>query len=386
MGRNIVIAYHNPAVTRSGRWAGERGRQLIAALEGAGATVRAIPAPPRRKPGGSGAGGRMLDRVPYQLRGAAITGRLVQRGLVNTVRWTWRIWWRLRAAKPDVVLARYHEYELTPLVAARLLRRPLVLEVHAPFGLEGTLRGRRPGRLAGWIDRLFWRNADYLWVHTPALAELVISQGADPARVAVVPFGIADPGRVAEPGRNGSRIDVVFAGSFYPWHGVEELLAAFARARVAVPDMHLTLIGDGIVHRDATIQAGAFDLRDTTTFTGWLDRAALYRQLQRSHIAVAPYRASTQSYFQPVKILDYQMAGLPIIASDVGHVRNLIEPGAGGVLVPPGDVEALAAALVELATDPDLRQDLGAAGRRSAQHIDDTARRVVDLCEAAGAA
>lgn len=312
-----------------------------------------------------------------------MTARLVQRGATNTVRWTWRLWRALRRNRPDVIVARYHEYELTPLLVARIVKRPLVLEVHAPFALEGTLRGRRPSVLAGWVDRLFWRNADILWVHTPELSELLIDQGADPERVVLAPFGVPDPGVVADPGDESEPVEVVFAGSFYPWHGLADLLAAFARARVEVPEMRLTLIGDGVARDDAEMQARAFDLRTATVFTGWLDRAALYRQLERSHIGVAPYQEVAYAYFEPVKILDYQMAGLPVVASSVGHIPSMVEHGEEGLLVPAGDPDALASALVKLASDPGLRRHYGESSRDRAQHIGATAKALLAMCERA---
>lgn len=379
--RAIQIMYHNPSVLRKGRWAGERGRQLINAMREAGAEVTAIPALPPTPPTGSAPDPNRLVRfIPRSLRGPLVTARLIQRGTFNTLRWTWHLWRSLRSQKPDVILARYHEYELTPWLVARLLRRPLILEVHAPFGLEGILRGRRASRLAAWVDRLYWRKADRLWVHTPGLAELVRAQGAPADRVELIPFGVPDPEVAAGPGDEAPLVELVFAGSFYPWHGLAELLSAFSRARVEAPGMRLTLVGDGVTYNDAVLQAGAFDLRDSTTFTGWLDRPALYRQLERSHIGVAPYQSVAHAYFEPVKILDYQMVGLPVIASDVGHIEDMVGDGDGGVIVQPGDVEGLAAAIVKLATDPGLRRHLGEGSRRRSHDITRTAEAVLDLC------
>jgi len=387
MDQPVNIVYHNPSVARSGQWAGERGRQLVAAMDAAGSTVRAIPPPPRVASGTEPSESirrRILSRIPSALRGPLITLRLIQRGTVNTLKWSWRLWRQLRKSPPDVLLARYHEHEWTPLVVARLLRVPLVLEVHSPFALEGTFRGRRPSRLAHRMDRTFWRRADVLWVHTPALRELVSAGGADLNKIHLAPFGIEDPGRRATPESTGP-IEVVFAGSFYPWHGIEDLLVAFALARTEVPDLRLTLIGDGATRTDATAQAGSLGVAPATTFTGWLSRNDLYQRLEQSHIGVAPYRDTGKSYFEPVKILDYQMAGLPIIASSVGHIPQMVVDGKDGVLIPPQDIEALATAMVKLAGNPDLRRSLGAAARARARHVEETAGAVLEMCRTAAA-
>lgn len=375
-------------MARPGQWAGERGRQLVAAMSEAGSAVRAVPPAPDATAVGEGsdtARRRILSRVPPALRGPLITLRLIQRGTVNTFKWSWRLWRQLRSSPPDVLLARYHEYEWTPLVVARLLGAPLILEVHSPFALEGTFRGRRPSRLAHRMDRTFWRRADLLWVHTPALRDLVLAEGVHPDKIRLAPFGIEDPGRRATPETEGP-VEVVFVGSFYPWHGIEELLIAFALARTEAPELRLTLMGDGATRNDATAQARSLGVADATTFTGWLSRDDLYRQLERSHIGVAPYHDTGKSYFQPVKILDYQMAGLPIIASAVGHIPQMVVDGEDGVLVPPEDTEALATAIVKLAGDPGRRRELGAAARNRARHVEETAAAVLDMCRAATAA
>ncbi len=167
MARRVKIVYHSPSVARPDRWAGERARQLVEALGRIGGDVRALPAvesdlPSARKGSGGRVRGWIRSRVPPAWRGTIIRLGLLQRGTANTVKWSWRLWRRLRSEPPDVLLARYHEHEWTPLVISRLLRRPLVLEVHSPFALEGTVRGERPSRLAGWMDRTFFRRSDLL--------------------------------------------------------------------------------------------------------------------------------------------------------------------------------------------------------------------------------
>ena len=109
-------------------------------------------------------------------------------------------------------------------------------------------------------------------------------------------------------------------------------------------------------------------------------QAALYQSLQRSHIGVAPYLEMQYNYFEPVKILDYQMAGLPVVASAVGEVPSMVDDGESGMLVPPGDVGALSSALAKLALDPQMRGEMGRAARRRARRIVETAREVTAVC------
>jgi glycosyltransferase involved in cell wall biosynthesis len=382
----VRILYHNPAMASSRNWAGERGRQLVAAMRGAGATVEAVPAFESGKSSGARRRGwkrPTWEHLPCQTYGAAIRLSLILRGTLNSILWTWRLWRKLSDRPPDVVLARYRKLEWTPLLVSRLLRRPLVLEVHSPAAIEHVLLGGRRSRYLTWMDRQMFRRADLVWVHTPELEQLVTQVGHDGGRIRLIPFGIEDPGVRANPASTTSGVDVAYVGSFFPWHGVSELVVAFARASEEMPRMRLTMMGDGIARRECEELAARLGLDDRVVFTGWLRRSEMYERLRRSQVGVAPYQDTEYDYYQPVKILDYEMAGLPIVASAVGHIPAMVADGESGLLVPPGDVDGLADALVRLANNPGLRASMGSMARRRAQSINDTAAAVVKICESA---
>jgi glycosyltransferase involved in cell wall biosynthesis len=156
---------------------------------------------------------------------------------------------------------------------------------------------------------------------------------------------------------------------------------AFARALETVPSMRLIMIGDGIARRECEELAAQLGLDDRVVFTGWLRQSDMYERLRRCHIGVAPYHDTEYNYFEPVKILDYEMAGLPIVASAVGHIPAMVADGESGLLVRPGDIDGLAEALVRVANNPALRASMGSRSRQRAQSIDDTAAAVVEMCE-----
>jgi glycosyltransferase involved in cell wall biosynthesis len=82
---------------------------------------------------------------------------------------------------------------------------------------------------------------------------------------------------------------------------------------------------------------------------------------------IAPYPATSRFYFSPLKVLEYMAAGLPVVASRLGQIAELVEDGRSGILCPAGDAAALAGALDALRRDPALRARLGAAGCEAAR-------------------
>ena len=95
-----------------------------------------------------------------------------------------------------------------------------------------------------------------------------------------------------------------------------------------------------------------------TEFTGAVRPADVPALLHECGAATAPYPAEEDGrddYFSPLKIYEYMAAGMPIIASSVGQIPSILDDGRTGILVPPSEPAALAAALTRVADDPALR-------------------------------
>jgi glycosyltransferase involved in cell wall biosynthesis len=87
-------------------------------------------------------------------------------------------------------------------------------------------------------------------------------------------------------------------------------------------------------------------------------------EMARWDVGVAPYHPVPDFYFSPLKVLEYMAAGCCVAASDLGQIRVLLGNGDRGVLVPPGDPDELAGALLQLAREPRRAAELAARGRR----------------------
>jgi len=197
----------------------------------------------------------------------------------------------------------------------------------------------------------------------PMLAGLVPD-----GRVTVVPNGIADPygGLLTRPAANGS-VDggchVVYLGTLMAAKGFLDLLAAAARLKSALPGVRYTFAGEFYRpdDRDRAMRCVEGQLEDVVTFAGTVDGERKAELLRSADIFVFPTHYPYEGH--PYVILEAMAAGLPVVTTARAAIAETIEDGASGLLVPEHDPEALDAAIVRLATSPELRAKLGEAAR-----------------------
>jgi len=290
----------------------------------------------------------------------------------------------------DFVYERYSPGSYAGMEYAQTAGIPGLLEVNAPLiGEHAEHRGfvccADAERAA---DRAF-RAATALLAVSEEVAACLESHPAARGRVHVVPNG-ADPDRFrpgltpALPGGPG-KFTVGFAGTLRPWHGLEILADAFAILRHNAPGVRLLIVGDGPGRRELAARLAAHRLQGAVHFAGMVDPQEMPAWVASMDVAVAPYPRREGYYFSPLKVFEYMAAGVPVVASRVGQLAQLIEDGVNGILVPPGDAVALANALNQLRIDPDLRARLGPAGRMTVlrKHTwDAVAKRILSLAEA----
>ncbi len=152
---------------------------------------------------------------------------------------------------------------------------------------------------------------------------------------------------------------MLYAGQLYPWKGVDVLLEALAR----VPDLRLVVLGGLVGERDLervralVVRLG---LEARVELPGTVPQARVAEELRRAAIVVVPFLRTrmTERHTSPLKAFEALAAGRAIVASDLPSTREVLRDGATALLVPPGEPEALAAALRRLAGDGALRESL----------------------------
>ncbi len=143
--------------------------------------------------------------------------------------------------------------------------------------------------------------------------------------------------------------------TWYKAHDV--LLDALAALPADAPDWRITLIGEGPDRPALTAQCERLGLASRVRFAG--HRNDVERHLERSHVAVLASRTEGM----PNAVLEAMAHGVPVVATSVGGIPELLASGAGRT-VPPDDPARLAAAVLELLRDPEARRVAGAEGRR----------------------
>lgn len=162
---------------------------------------------------------------------------------------------------------------------------------------------------------------------------------------------------------------IVSVARLEPQKNPVRLIEAFAKTAAPAPT-YLLMAGEGALLEACREAGGRFGVGDRVRFLG------LRRDIPELLAACDAFALASDWEGAPVAVIEAMAAGLPVVATAVGGVPDLVEDGASGALVAPGDIHGLAAALSGLARDPARRAQLGAAAARRAAAFD--ARAMVD--------
>jgi glycosyltransferase involved in cell wall biosynthesis/predicted metal-dependent phosphoesterase TrpH len=251
-------------------------------------------------------------------------------------------------------------------IAATLISRitgvPLIASYHTEIATYAGMRSQD-----GTLEALtraglgaFYSAPAAVLSPSPSADASVVSLGAEPTRVGRWERGVDvarfDPGK-AEPDAFPGEIKVLYAGRLTREKGVDLLAESFLRAHERDPRLHLLLAGGGPEEAELRERLG-----DRASFLGWLSGEELPRAYASADAFL--FASSTDTYGQV--ILEAAASGLPIVAVAEGGPAALIENRHTGLLCRP-DADHLAGTLLQLASSPDLRRQLGAAAARAAR-------------------
>ena len=281
------------------------------------------------------------------------------------------------AFAPDAIYERYSLFGTAGLALARQLNIPRILEVNAPLSEEQAAhRGLGFPEAARELERMILCSAEHVIAVSSEVERWLVGLGVEPERIAILPnavdvarFEAADGEREALRSRLdvGGRPVVGFLGTLKPWHDTAALIRAAGMLCRRGTRPQWLIVGDGPERGRLEELARREGVEAMTTFTGAVPHEQVPAYLAALDVAAAPYPRTEHFYFSPLKLYEYLGAGRPVVAADIGQIRDCIRPGATGLLYPPGDVAALADAIEALVDDNPLRVSLGRAGREHAR-------------------
>lgn len=254
-----------------------------------------------------------------------------------------RLYARLMKVRPQLL------YTLTvvPNTWARLFG--LFFKIPIVSGCRGSIPGQ---------EKILWRVSRRIICNAEDQRRILIDRiKADPKRLAVIPNAVDTQRFKPQPLRKSKDPTIIFIGRLHDVKDPFGLLEAFKLVLKDLPRARLIMLGDGPLEEDlkieisrsniesrVTIHPGASDIRP------FLDQARL--------MALASVREAS-----PNVILEAMAAGLPVVATNVGGIPELVDEGKTGFLVPPGNPQALARAMAVILKDQNLQQDLSRNSR-----------------------
>jgi glycosyltransferase involved in cell wall biosynthesis len=254
----------------------------------------------------------------------------------------------IRVSRPDVVLSFMDQTNVLTLLATRGLGLPVVVAEHNDPGSQPI------GRVRGALRRLLYPRAATVAMLTERAAAAFPPSIRRRARVVPNPIVVAAVSPASRTGDDGRVLAAV--GRLDDQKGFDLLLRAFAQVAPAHPWWRLTIRGEGPRRADLERLRDELGLADRVALPGATDR--LHDELATADLFVL----SSRYEGFPMALGEAMALGLPVVAFDCPTgPREIVTPGVDGVLVPPEDVPALAAALDRLMGDPAARARLAAA-------------------------
>jgi glycosyltransferase involved in cell wall biosynthesis len=257
----------------------------------------------------------------------------------------------LRKIKPDIVHAQSLISGMPALLSHKLLRTPYVI-----YGRGSDVY------LPDWFTKLtakgILKNASTVIALTEHMKDAM--QAIYSRDVVVVPNGInlnEIAEREAEGGDPGKKI--LFVGRLHPVKGAQYLLGAMKIIHQKLPEAKLVLVGDGEEREHLETLTDNLGIRECVEFAGRVPHERVQDYMNQAEVFVLP---SLSEGF-PVTILEAMACGLPVVATRVGGIPDIIDDDANGYLIDTKNPEQIAEALLKLLQDKQLRKDISENNR-----------------------
>ncbi|MAE72343.1 MAG: glycosyltransferase family 1 protein [Gemmatimonadetes bacterium] len=278
----------------------------------------------------------------------------------------WKLARLLRSMRPDLVHTHTAKAGTLGRIAARLAGVKAVVHTFHGHVLSGYFSKTKSAVIL-WIERILARSTTRVVTLTEIQRREIVGLGIGGDRVVTLPLGMdltpyenldERRGRLRLELAAGDRFLVGLVARLVPIKRVEDFIEAAQLVTLRTESMRFLIVGDGELRVALERKAHGLGLgEDQLSFLGFRDDLeTIYADLDLLVLCSA-------NEGSPVAIMEAMASGVPVVATAVGGVPDLVADGETGVLVPAGDPHALAEAIRELHAAPELRRRLAAAGR-----------------------
>ena len=309
----------------------------------------------------------------------------IVRGDIHSFKLLRQIWFYLCVTpllalrrRPSLYITQTNPPLLVPIVAlcAWLRRRPFfvvaqdiypeVLVAHGMAKSQGA-----PARLLGAVFRWAYRRARRVISLGPTMTRRLVEKGVPEHRVAEISNWATGDESIVKGNANVLRsawnltgkFVILYSGNIGVAHDVATPILGFKAALRQMPDLQLVIVGKGTRLEEAKALVQEHRLGASVTFRALVPTELLPHSLGLADVALVTLRSGFEGLVVPSKALGYMARGVPTLyVGPPSDIQSIIDAAHGGICVPGGDVDRLAAALISLASDPQSLKRMGTAG------------------------
>ena len=290
----------------------------------------------------------------------------------------------------------FHVHDL-PLVAlcivlGKIFKIPVIFDMHEnwPEGMKlwGYNKYVLPAKI---LERFSIRFANRVIVVVDEQTERLIGIGVPENNISVimntVNLGMFNENEISKglsndlSSRYKDKFVISYIGGFSEDRGIDNLIKTMPYVIKKVKNAHLLLIGDGKIKQNLEELAEHLEMSDNISFVGWIDLKDVPTYVSVSDVCVIPHYANPHiDRTIPHKLFQYMAMGKPIVSTDARPLKRIIEAEQCGIVVPSGDVQAMAEAIVEL-NDDVVSNKYGENGKNAAYGKYNWDMTSEELCE-----
>jgi glycosyltransferase involved in cell wall biosynthesis len=298
------------------------------------------------------------------------------------VRAFWELCQAMRRFRPHVVHTHTAKAGVLGRLAARLSGVPVVVHTYHGHVLRSYFGPLATAFFRG-LERLLGRSTDALVAVSDSVKEDLVGLGvADADKIRVVPLGLELTSLTGTLPRRALRAEsgvpedaplVGIVGRLAPIKDVPTFLAAAARVRASAPETRFAVVGDGEERHALEAEARRRGLEGAVHFHGW------HRDMARVYGDLDVVVNCSRNEGTPVALIEALAAGRPVVATAVGGTPDLLAGGRHGTLIPPGDPQVLAHAILDVLRSPADARARAARGRAYVLRQHSADRLVADV-------